>query len=147
MVRQAHRLTYDDYLRMPDDGRRYEILQGELFVTAAPSRRHQTVLANLFRLLDDHIRRRALGWVYFAPFAVRVTPDEPLEPDLVYVSRERAKVLTDSGVNGVPDLVVEVTSSSTDGRDRVTKFNRTLRLVFRNTGLLTQRKRRSSNSF
>jgi Uma2 family endonuclease len=124
LVSEAHRLTYADYLQMPDDGQRYEIIQGELFVSAAPSIRHQEVLGNLYRLTDGHVRTNNLGRIFFAPVAVLLTPDEPVEPDLVYVVREHLKIIAGMAIHGAPDLIIEVLSPTGESRDRVVKFNR-----------------------
>jgi Uma2 family endonuclease len=68
------KLTYEDYAELPDDGRRYEILDGELEVSPAPSTRHQGVLGNLFWVLHGHVRERGLGSVYCAPIDVILAP-------------------------------------------------------------------------
>ena len=63
-------LTYADYAALPDDGNRYELLDGELFVMPAPSIWHQIILANLVRALDVYVQQRRLGMVLFAPLDV-----------------------------------------------------------------------------
>jgi len=109
---------------MPDDGHRYEIIEGELFVSPAPTIKHQMVSLNLTMILGAHVRANQLGRVLTAPCTVRLTPDEPVEPDLFFVSRDRERIVGDQAVNGPPDLIVEILSPSGTGRDRVTKFNR-----------------------
>ncbi|MGI8968777.1 MAG: Uma2 family endonuclease [Chloroflexota bacterium] len=124
MVSPAHRLTYEDYLRMPEDGHRYEIIDGELFVSPSPSIRHQVAAMNLCLALTQYVRANSLGRVFIAPCAVRLTPDEPVEPDLFFISWEREHIIGEQAVNGPPDLIVEILSPSGVGRDRFTKFNR-----------------------
>lgn len=124
MVSGAHRLTYEDYLLMPDNGHRYEIIEGELFVSPSPSLRHQIAARNLLILLATYVRAHGLGTVLSAPFTVRITPDEPVEPDLFFVRQEREYLLDEGAMNGAPDLVVEIVSPSGRQYDRVTKFNR-----------------------
>jgi Uma2 family endonuclease len=114
-------LTYADYALLPDDGRRYEILGGELAVTPAPSRRHQRAVGALFRLLDSHVRAHALGEVYVSPFDVILDDTSVVQPDIVYVAAERLGIVAERGVEGAPSLAVEVTSPSTHQRDRNAK--------------------------
>ena len=116
------RLTYEDYCLLPNDGKRYEIIDGELFVTPAPLRRHQKVLANLLYYLTEFVKKHDLGEVYPAPFDVVFSDYDVVEPDILYVSKSRASVITEKNVQGAPDLVVEVLSESTAKIDRTTKL-------------------------
>lgn len=115
--------TYEDYLRLPDDGRRYEIIEGVLYVTAAPRFNHQYVVGELFAALRAYVRKHNLGVVIPAPFEVHL-PDIawPVQPDLLFVRAERQPLPEASSFEGAPDLVVEVLSPSTARRDRVVKF-------------------------
>jgi Uma2 family endonuclease len=115
-------LTYEDYCRLPNDGRRYEILEGELAVTPAPTPRHQEVLVNLLRLLDEHVRARGLGKVYVAPIDVILSRTSVVQPDLVFVSTARLSLVSTRGIEGPPDLVVEVLSPTTEAQDRGPKL-------------------------
>ena len=124
MVSEAHKLTYEDYLDMPNDGRRYEIIRGELFVSPTPTFTHQQVLKHLFLLVHEFVSSRNLGTVMFAPLTVRLTPDEPVESDLLYISLERASIIEETGIRGAPDLIAEILSPNNRRRDLVTKFNR-----------------------
>jgi Uma2 family endonuclease len=112
----ATRLTYQDYAALPDDGRRYELIDGELCEVTSPSRAHQRLLKRLFRLLDAAEARR-LGEVFVAPFDVKLSESDVLEPDLLFVSRERASIVGSRFVAGGPDLIVEILSTSTRRRD------------------------------
>jgi Uma2 family endonuclease len=116
------RLTYEDYCLLPSDGKRYEIIDGELFVTPSPFRAHQQVVTNLTYYLVDFVKQADLGWVYAAPFDVVFSHSSVVEPDMVYVSRSRAGVLTEKNIQGAPDLVVEVVSSGTVDADRTFKL-------------------------
>lgn len=106
----------------PDDNQRWEVIDGEWVVSAAPKRIHQhavTVLAGeIWSYLADH----RLGTIYVAPIAVIFDAFNGVEPDLVFVSRQRESILTDDGVEGTPDLVVEILSPSTSARDRGDKM-------------------------
>jgi Uma2 family endonuclease len=116
------RLTYEDYCLLPNDGKRYEIIDGELFVTPSPLTRHQLVLANLLYYMTDFVKKNNLGQVYPAPFDVVFSRFDVVEPDILYVSEARASVVTEKNVQGAPDLVVEVLSESTAKIDRTTKL-------------------------
>jgi Uma2 family endonuclease len=114
-------LGYRDYAALPNDGRRYEILDGELSVTPAPSVDHQIVLANLFRILDAHVRARNLGIVLFAPLDIILTDANIVQPDLIYLDHERMSRSSRRGIEGAPTLLVEVLSPGTTGVDRNVK--------------------------
>jgi len=120
------RYTYADYLATPEDGvRRHEIVDGELFVTAAPRWRHQEVLVSLGRVLQDIAIEFEIGKVATAP-TVRLRDDLVMEPDLVFLRSDRLHLIEDGRVHGPPDLVVEVLSPSNRGFDRRLKRQRYL---------------------
>lgn len=117
--------TYQDYAALPDDGKRYEIHDGELSVTPAPSLLHQFVLGKLFKALDDHVTERSLGVVMLSPLDV-ILSDVPgettiLQPDIVYVDNRHFEALHMRGVEGAPTLAVEIHSPSTVVIDRTRK--------------------------
>lgn len=114
-------LTYSDYLQLPSDRNRYELLQGELQVNPAPGTGHQTVVTNLAAILRDHVRPRHLGMVLVAPCDVLLTDITVVQPDVLFVSRERQAIVLSEHVRGAPDLVVEVLSPSTARADRHVK--------------------------
>jgi Uma2 family endonuclease len=114
-----------DYLwESPDDGNRYEVIDGELYVSPPPSWMHQYGLGNLYLCLGSWIKAYGLGKIVPAPTGVVLGPDTGVEPDLVYVSREREGIISARGVEGAPDLVVEVLSPSTRATDRGRKMRR-----------------------
>ena len=115
-------LTYEDYLAMPDDGRRYEILDGEVAVTATPVTLHQRIVGNLYWVLRGHVHGRGLGEVFLAPFTVVLANTTVVEPDLVYVENTRASQVGERGITGAPSLLIEVLSPSTAANDRGPKF-------------------------
>ena len=116
------RLTYEDYCLLPNDGKRYEIIDGELFVTPSPFRPHQHVVTNLTYYLVGFVKKAGLGTVYAAPFDVVFSQHSVVEPDILYVSKGRAEVLTERNVQGAPDLVVEVLSPGRVRADRTFKL-------------------------
>ena len=116
------KLTYDDYVLFPDDGKRHELIDGEHYVTPSPNLRHQRVLLNLTLLLGAFVRERSVGQVFFAPLDTLLSPHDVVEPDLLFVSNARTEILTAPNVKGAPDLVVEVLSPSNRRHDEVLKL-------------------------
>ncbi len=115
-------LTYEDLLETPDDGNRYEIIGGELIASPAPTPKHQRIAARLFRLIDRHVQEADAGEIFFAPLDVRFDPHDIVEPDLLFIRRDRLGIIEEKLIEGPPDLVVEVLSPSTRGRDQVRKI-------------------------
>src|SRR5215213_8209437 len=121
----AHRkLTYEDYVLIPDDGKRHEILDGEHYVTAAPYPRHQAILGELHYWIRAFLAQNRLGRVFFAPVDVLLSRHDIVQPDLLFISNERLTVLTEKNVQGAPDLLVEVLSDSTRRIDEGLKLER-----------------------
>jgi Uma2 family endonuclease len=114
-------MTYEDYVALPDDGNRYEVIEGELCVVPAPNRIHQKVMFNIAYELRKCAEKKNLGEVYIAPLDVVLSKSNVLQPDILYISKGRLKILTDAGASAAPDLAVEVLSPSTRRRDEVTK--------------------------
>ena len=114
-------LTYREYEALPADGRRYEIHEGELSMTPAPSPQHQIITRNLFRLLDAHVRSKAMGEVLFAPLDVILSDISIVQPDIVYLDQTRLGAISKRGVEGPPTLTVEVLSPTTTLIDRSSK--------------------------
>ena len=116
------RLTYDDYCLLPNDGKRYEIIDGELFVTPSPRRAHQRAVTLLSHDMVDFVEKTGVGEVYVSPFDVVFSLFDVVEPDIIYVSEERTALITEKNVQGAPDLVVEVLSETTAKTDRTIKL-------------------------
>ncbi|HVR98526.1 MAG TPA: Uma2 family endonuclease [Thermoanaerobaculia bacterium] len=115
------KLTYEDYVLIPEDGLRHEILDGEHYMSPAPTPEHQGIAAILFRKLDNFVHERRLGRVYFAPLDIYFSPHDIAQPDLLFISNERAGIVGKKKVEGAPDLLVEVLSDSTRRTDQVVK--------------------------
>jgi len=120
-VRGSSKLTYEDYVTLPDDGRRYEILDGELAVSPSPTSAHQFVSHNLEFALSSWVRAKKLGRIWDAPLDLILEPTVVMQPDVFFISTARAAIVTKRGVEGAPDLVVEILSDSTASRDRGVK--------------------------
>ncbi len=117
------KLTYEDYVLIPGDGRRHEILDGEHYVTPAPLTRHQRVSSRLHGTLEPFVFERQLGLVLAAPTDVVLSPHDVTQPDLLFVSKARTGIVTEENLQGAPDLVVEILSESTRRRDERLKHD------------------------
>lgn len=133
-------LTYSDYLAIPEDGKRREILAGTLIVTPAPRPLHQRVVRRLTTLLDAYFGGAAKGEVFAAPIDLLLTEHDVLQPDLLVVD-DRA-LITDRGIEGPPLLVVEVLSKATAAHDRGPKLQRYAELGVRHHWLVDPDRRR-----
>ncbi|HEY6168870.1 MAG TPA: Uma2 family endonuclease [Verrucomicrobiae bacterium] len=120
-IAESLKITAEEYRAMPEDGRRYQLIDGELFMAPAPYRDHQDVSRNLGFILLKHLEKHAAGVLYFAPLDVYLSEHNVVQPDLLYVSRERTSILTDLGAEGSPDFVVEILSPRTAKLDRASK--------------------------
>jgi Uma2 family endonuclease len=125
------KLTYDDFVLFPDDGRRHELIDGEHYVTPSPNTRHQRISGRLHLLIGTWLEQHPVGQLFYAPFDVVFSNFDVVEPDLLYMSNERAsQVLTEKHVAGVPELVVEIASPGTRKRDETLK-----RRLYEGTGV------------
>jgi Uma2 family endonuclease len=111
------RLTYDDLVRMPEDGMQHEIIDGVHYVTPAPVWLHQRLVKRLLVAIDNHLEVHGGGEVLQAPFDVVFTRWDVVEPDLLLVADDQRSILTEPNVQGAPALVVEVLSPGTKQRD------------------------------
>lgn len=116
--------TYEDYLRLPEDGKRYEVIRGNLYVAPSPNYDHQYTVIQLAAQLLGFVQANGLGVVLTGPFDV-ILPEgiaTPVEPDLLFIRKERQPRRGDANFKGTPDLVVEVLSPSNRHYDRRIKF-------------------------
>ncbi len=115
------RLTYEDYLELPNDGKRYEIIEGELHVAPAPDAKiHQTVLSRLLVRLFNHVEAHDLGSVLPSPVDVVLSDYDVVQPDIVFVARERLGIVRRE-IAGPPDLAIEIISQASARLDRTVK--------------------------
>jgi Uma2 family endonuclease len=111
------KLTYEDYLAIPDDGRRHEIIDGEYYVSPSPSFNHQLIVARLITWLTNHVDKHGLGWAVGSPCDV-LGEHTIVQPDVLFISKARATIIS-GVVKGAPDLVIEVLSSNRDYDEHV----------------------------
>ncbi|CAG1771424.1 hypothetical protein BAC3_01806 [uncultured bacterium] len=110
------RYNYQDYLQLPED-KRYEIIDGDLFMVPSPNESHQRMLVILTSIFLNHVKRNKLGSVYCAPFDVFFSEEDIVQPDIIFISHENKKIITKDNIKGVPGLIVEIFSPSTFKRD------------------------------
>jgi Uma2 family endonuclease len=116
--------TYEDYLRLPDDDNRYEIIEGVLYMVNAPGFDHQYAVSELHLQMGSFVKSRKLGIVLMAPFEVHLSEkSRPVQPDLFFVAAGREPKAGAQFFDGVPDLIVEVLSPNTMRTDRLVKFD------------------------
>jgi len=113
--------TYRDYLRLPDDGNRYEILGGELIMTPAPIIIHQRVTRRLSLLLNEFVEQKELGEIFFSPIDVVLSDTEIVQPDILFVAKTNLKIIKRKRIKGAPDLIIEIISPTTGYYDLVVK--------------------------
>jgi Uma2 family endonuclease len=116
--------TYAEYARLPDDGNRYEVIAGELVVSPSPRPKHQRAVVRLTFALEGFTQAHGLGEIYAAPTDLLLSDGDYLVPDLLFVPRERAGIVSERAIESAPDLVIEIISPSTALRDRGIKRER-----------------------
>ncbi len=115
--------TYEDYRRLPDDGWRYEVIEGELRMNPAPSFWHQEASFNLSLELGNFVKRQRLGKVVTAPIDVKLGElANPVQPDILFIHKDRLDIIQERWIDGPPDLIVEILSPSNWIDDRRTKY-------------------------
>jgi Uma2 family endonuclease len=118
------KLTYEDYVLFPEDGQRHEIIDGEHYVSPAPTPKHQRVSMRLSVRIGGFVEQHKLGEAFASPIDVLLSRHDVLQPDLLFISNERAAILKDKNIQGAPDLVVEILSASTRHLDERIKLAR-----------------------
>jgi Uma2 family endonuclease len=112
--------TYQDYLKMPED-KRYELIEGELFMTPSPKMDHQRISLRLVSRMARFVEEKGLGEVLEAPADVYLDEESVVQPDILFISKDRINIIGEDNVRGAPDLVIEILSESTAYRDTIQK--------------------------
>jgi Uma2 family endonuclease len=110
--------TYDDYAALPDDGKRYEVIEGELYEMTSPTMRHQDIALWLAMLLRQHVQIRGAGRVFISPLDVVLSATNVVQPDVLFVADADVHRLTAPNIQGAPTLAVEVLSDARHDRVR-----------------------------
>ena len=113
----AAKMTYDQYCLLPEDGKQHELIDGELFVTPAPTPRHQRILGKLYSQLSAYVETNSLGEVYVAPVDIVLDKHTVVQPDVLFISQGRLGIVREKAIAEAPDLVVEILSPSTFYKD------------------------------
>ena len=117
--------TYEDYARLPNDGWKYEVMRGELYMSPAPSPRHQRAVLRLSTAMERFVSQHQLGETFISPIDV-ILPRRlgtPVQPDILFIRRDNLHIVGEATIDGVPDMVVEILSPSTWVDDRRTKLD------------------------
>ena len=120
MKRANIRFNYQDYLQLPED-KRYEILDGDLYVVPAPNIRHQRVCKRIGYALIRRIEKKGIGEVLCAPCDVVLSDENVTQPDILVVLKEHLGIISEANIRGAPDLVIEILSPSTRQKDLAIK--------------------------
>jgi len=117
---EKERYTYADYAQL-SEGAPYELIHGELVMSPSPTPFHQIIQSNLHFALTQFVRTEGLGQVLTAPMDVRLSEEDTVQPDLIFIATERRGIIGEQAIDGAPDLIVEILSPSTAYRDLTTK--------------------------
>ncbi len=109
------RATRDEFMNLPE-GTLAEYIGGEILVSPSPKTRHQRIVQRILKALDNFVEAQGHGEVFVAPYDVHLPSGDVVQPDVLFVSAARSAIVQD-WVRGAPDLVVEVLSPETRGRD------------------------------
>ena len=112
----AIRLTYEDYAKTPE-GERYELIDGELITVTSPNIAHQDNRMELGYRMTNFVKMNHAGVVYIPPTDVVLSDNDVVQPDIMFISKERNHIITYANIQGAPDLVAEILSPSTARRD------------------------------
>ncbi len=114
--------TYNDYAALPNEGKRYEIVNGVLYMSPSPGWTHQEIVFEIASYLRNHLRKSGSGGVFIAPLDVELAPKDVFQPDVVVLLKANRDKLKDGHIVGAPDLVVEVVSPGSETHDRYRKL-------------------------
>jgi Uma2 family endonuclease len=109
-MRADIKITYEDYLSLPDGGPRYQLIEGELFMSPSPSLRHQEIVGRIFFVLRKYAEDRQAGLVAISPLDVVLSDENVCQPDVLFVSKKNSSILKEEGIFGPPDICIEVLS-------------------------------------
>jgi len=126
------RYTYQDYINLAEsEVKRYELIDGELYMVPSPTPRHQDIVLNIASIMREFVIANDLGKISVSPLDVILSNDDVLQPDIMFITKERLDIVAENNIQGAPDLVIEVLSPGTAGRDRTIKRARYARFGVR----------------
>jgi len=115
------KFTYSDYLIYPTNGKQLQLIAGDFFMTPAPIIFHQDVSRNLETIIYKFVAENNLGKVYYAPTDVVLSTEDVIQPDILFVAKDRLNIIKEKNIKGAPDLIVEILSAKTKKMDSVIK--------------------------
>src|SRR3989304_1045286 len=121
IVVEKKKYTYEDYLKIPDDKGRYELVNGELLMTPSPIPNHQRISGKLEFVVRKFVTENNLGEVFYAPCDVYLDDENVVQPDILFISKERLDIIGDKNIQSAPDIVIEIISENSVYRDMVQK--------------------------
>ncbi len=124
VLEEEEKITVADFLIFDelDEDAYYELIEGNIVKKSAHTPKHQRISGNLYSAMREVVIKHKKGQIFYAPIDVFLDRYNAYQPDIVYVSKERAKIVTNNGIEGAPDLVVEILSPSTAQNDRGDKM-------------------------
>ncbi|MDR4503197.1 MAG: Uma2 family endonuclease [Candidatus Scalindua sp.] len=120
VIEKKKKYTYEDYVMMSDD-KRYELIEGELLMTPSPTTGHQRILRKLEFLLEKFVNEKNLGEIFFTPCDVYLDEGNVVQPDIMFISKERLNIIGEKNIQGAPCITIEIISKSSAYRDMVQK--------------------------
>ena len=120
VITEKKKHTYEDYLKTPEN-ERYELIEGELYMTPSPVTKHQRISGRIEFALRKFVTENNLGEVFDAPYDVYLDNENVVQPDIMFISKERLHIIGEKNVQGAPDLVIEIISENSAYRDMVQK--------------------------
>ncbi len=123
VVNKETKLTYEDYVHFPDDGRIHELMSGDHYVSPSPTTRHQRISRRIQFQLYEQLEKPGLAEVFDAPTDLHLTEIDVVQPDIVVIDAARAHIISPKKINAAPELVIEILSESTAARDETLKLD------------------------
>ena len=118
---QNVKFTYEDYLLFPEDGKRFELIDGERFMMPTPSIRHQRIIGRLNLFIWEHVALTKAGGLFIAPTDVVLSDMDVVQPDVLFIRAERTSIITEKNIQGPPDFVIEIISQTSRKTDKTIK--------------------------
>jgi len=119
-VLEKKKYTYEDYIKTPED-KRHELIEGELLMTPAPMPRRQRISRKIVFMLEKFVTENNLGEVFYAPCDVYLDDENVVQPDILFIDRDRLSIIGEKNIQGAPDIVIEIISENSAYRDLVQK--------------------------
>ncbi|MDL1956170.1 MAG: Uma2 family endonuclease [Candidatus Desulfofervidus auxilii] len=120
-IPKKKKYTYEDYAKLPE-GAPYQLINGELIITPAPTPYHQYISGNIYSILKEFVEKNNLGQVYYSPIDVYFEETETYQPDIIFISKERLNIIKETKIEGAPNLIIEILSPATAYYDLRKKF-------------------------